>query len=143
MATPTRKQLKAWADGYVEHWNSGDKEAWIANWKAVAPGHFQMFDPVGTPMKEGFEECAAASYDLFQPKVQFRITPGSLFICGSQVAWFLENHINADGNTNVGRSIETYEFGDDGSVFIRTWYDVPGKQDNELGAIFDEYLPDR
>ena len=48
MPTPTREMLIAWARGYVEHWNAGDKRAWVENWKRVAPGEFVMVDPVGT-----------------------------------------------------------------------------------------------
>ena len=33
MPTPTREELIAWARGYVDLWNSGDKQAWIENWK--------------------------------------------------------------------------------------------------------------
>ncbi|MEZ4290623.1 MAG: hypothetical protein R3E53_08875 [Myxococcota bacterium] len=47
MAVPTREALLAWAEGYVKHWNSGDKAAWVANWKSVAPGSLVMVDPVG------------------------------------------------------------------------------------------------
>ena len=65
MAVPTREQLLRWAEGYVAYWNAGDKAAWIENWKRVAPGDFRMLDPVGTPEKRGFENCAAGPFDLF------------------------------------------------------------------------------
>ena len=57
MPVPSRKELLNWAANYVALWNAGDKEAWIANWKKVAPGDFRMLDPVGTPEKSGFQEC--------------------------------------------------------------------------------------
>jgi hypothetical protein len=141
MATPSRKQLQQWAANYVALWNAGDKEAWVRNWRSVAPGDFRMLDPVGTPEKRGFEECASKSFDLFQPKVKFKIADGTLFICGNEVAWLLENSITADGQTTVGLSIETYRFEADGSVVIRTYYRVPARTDDELGAMFKEYLP--
>jgi hypothetical protein len=142
MTTPTREQFKQWAENYVALWNAGDKEGWIKNWRSVAPGDFRMLDPVGTPEKRGFEECASKSFDLFQPKVKFKISKGAFFICGNEVAWLLENHITADGRTFVGRSIETYRFEPDGSVVIRTYYDVPERTDDELGEMFKEYLPE-
>ncbi len=143
MPTPTHPELREWAKNYVDLWNAGDKDAWIANWKKVAPGDFRMVDPVGTPEKSGFDECAAAPFDLFQPRVRFHIAPGTLFINGNEVAWLLENHITADGKTDIHRSIETYAFGDDGSVLIRTWYNVPGQGEGELAEMFDTYLPER
>ena len=90
MPVPSREQLERWAERYVALWNAGDT--------------------VGTPEKRGFEPCCAAPFDLFQPKVRFRIQPGSLFICGNEVAWLLE---------------------------------MPQKQEGELGALFESYLPER
>ena len=103
-----------------------------------------MVDPVGTPEKRGFEACCGSSFDLFQPTVRFRIVPGSLFVCANEVAWLLENHIrgDSDAETRVGLSIETYGFGDDGSVTIRTYYRVPSHADPALGSHFQAYLPD-
>jgi len=57
MPYPSFEALKAWADNYIKLWNAGDKEAWIENWRRVAPGEFRMLDPVGTPEKVGFEHC--------------------------------------------------------------------------------------
>ena len=142
MATPSREQLKQWADNYIALWNAGDKEAWMRNWRSVAPGEFRMLDPVGTPEKCGFEECAVKPFDLFQPRIRFKIVEGTLFICGNEVAWLLENQIAAGGSRTVGFSIETYRFEADGSVVIRTYYRVPQKTDDELGEIFEEYLPE-
>ena len=141
MPTPSRAQLEKWAEDYVAFWNAGDKEGWIANWRSVAPGDFRMLDPVGTPEKRGFEECCANSFDLFQPKVHFKIAEGALFICDNEVAWLLENHITHDGKKTVGLSIETYRFEPDGSVVIRTYYRVPARTDDELGEMFKQYLP--
>jgi hypothetical protein len=143
MPKPTFDQLKQWAERYVEHWNSGDKQAWVKNWRSVAPGDFRMLDPVGTPEKHGFEDCCLKSYDLFQPNVKFKIADGALFICDNEVAWLLENRITTDGRDEfVGLSIETYRFEEDGSVVIRTYYKVPERTDDELGEIFKEYLPE-
>ena len=143
MPVPGREQLQQWAERYVALWNAGDKEGWIRNWRSVAPGDFRMLDPVGTPEKRGFERCCADSFDLFQRNVKFKIQDGSLFICGNEVAWLLENRITADGATTVHLSIETYRFEPDGSCVIRTYYRVPQKREGELGAMFDVYLPDR
>ncbi|HEM46620.1 MAG TPA: hypothetical protein ENO23_06190 [Alphaproteobacteria bacterium] len=142
MAVPTRKQLLDWAEQYVALWNAGDRAGWIENWRRVAPGDVRMLDPVGTPEKRGFETCCVASFDLFQPKVRFRIADGALFVCGNEVAWLLENHIETDEGERVGLSLETYRFESDGSVVIRTYYRVPGHADRDLGELFQTYLPE-
>ena len=142
MASPTRQQLQDWARNYVALWNAGDREAWARNWRSVAPGDFRMLDPVGTPEKHGFEHCALDSWDLFQKRVKFKVVDGTLFICANEVAWTLENQITADGKTHSALSIETYRFEPDGSVLIRTYYRVPERTKDELGQMFQTYLPE-
>ncbi len=142
MASPTRQQLQDWAKNYVALWNAGDREGWARNWRSVAPGDFRMLDPVGTPEKRGFELCALKSWDLFQARVKFRIHDGTLLICANEVAWVLENTITADGKTTAALSIETYRFEPDGSVVIRTYYKVPERTKDELGQMFQTYLPE-
>jgi len=139
---PDKKALLRWAENYTACWNAGDRQGWIDNWRLAAPGEFRMLDPVGTPEKVGFEHCCLESWDLFQPTVQFRIQPGSLFVCGNEVAWLLENHFQGPDGPQVQYSIETYRFGEDGSVMIRTYYRVPTHQNPALGGIFQQYLPD-
>lgn len=143
MAIPDKATLKEWSRAYVDRWNAGDRAGWAANWRRVAPGEFTMLDPVGTPQKRGFQHCALDSFDLFQPTVKYRIQPGTLFICGNEVAWLMENHIDqGDGQMRLGYSIETYRFGEDGSVDIRTFYRVPTHRDGNLGTLYQTYLPD-
>ncbi len=142
MPAPTTKQLLEWAHAYVALWNAGDKEGWAENWRRAAPGEFRMLDPVGTPEKIGFEACALAPWELFQKRVKYRIVDGSLFVCGNEVAWHLENHITTDGHSFIGHSVETYRFEDNGDVSIRTYYRVPQRSKGELGEMFQEYLPE-
>ena len=139
---PSREALRTWAKNYVELWNKGDKDAWVANWKAVATGDFTMLDPVGTPPKHDFESCCVEPFDLFQPSTEFRVDPSTIFICGNEVAWVMENVFRKDGQSQHMKSIEVYRFGDDGSVEIRTHYDVPDAGDPIAGHLFSEYLPD-
>ncbi len=142
MAIPTVDQLQRWAENYVALWNAGKKDAWVRNWKSIAPGDFRMLDPVGTPEKRGFENCASKPYDLFQPRIRLKVVDGTQFICSNEVAWLMENHMSGDGRTVVNLSIETFRFEADGSVVIRTYYRVPQRTDDEIGAMFKEYLPE-
>ena len=142
MPTPTFEQLKNWADNYVALWNAGDKEAWIANYRELVTGEVRMLDPVGTPEKVGFQHCCVDSFDLFQKSVRFRIQPGTLFICDNEVAWLLENHFTSGGRDQIGLSIETYRFEENGDLTIRTYYKVPKHDEAEIGEIFQTYLPE-
>ena len=140
MPTPTREQLDQWGRGYVSLWNANDKPAWVQNWKDVAPNGFRMFDPVGTPEKRGFEEAASKAYDLFQPVIHYHVPEETRFICANEVSWVMENNFRVDGRTILLRSIETFVFAEDGTVAIKTYYDVP-KPDSPLGRWFSVYLP--
>ena len=142
MPKPSIKELKSWAENYIALWNAGDKNGWAENWRSLVSGDFRMLDPVGTPEKRGFQECALDSFDLFQPHVRFKIAEGTLFICDNEVAWLLENHIKTEEEEIVGLSIETYRFEEDGSVTIRTYYRVPERTDDTLGDMFKVYLPE-
>jgi hypothetical protein len=142
MAYPDKKKLMDWATNHPVLWNAGNKQAWIANWRTVATGEFRMLDPVGTPEKQGFKSCCEDSWDLFQERVRFKIQPGTLFVCENEVAWCLENHFDGPDGPQFQFSLETYQFTEDGSVNIRTYYRVPAHNDNSLGDIFQEYLPE-
>ena len=141
MNYPSKYALLNWAGNYPDLWNAGDKQAWIDNWQSVATGDFRMLDPVGTPEKRGFKSCCEDSWDLFQPRVRFRIQPGTLFVCANEVAWCLENHFEAQDGPQVQYSLETYQFGEGNSVNIRTYYRVPAHDNENLGDIFQDYLP--
>lgn len=142
MTHPDKKALLNWANNYPKLWNAGDKQAWVANWRSVATGEFHMFDPVGTPEKHGFKSCCEDSWDLFQSRVRFNIQAGTLFVCGNEVAWCLENHFDGPSGAQIQYSVETYQFLGDGSVNIRTYYRPPTHDNENLGDIFKEYLPE-
>jgi hypothetical protein len=105
----------------------------------VAPGEFRMLDPVGTPERRGFEECASKPYDLFQPALRLVVPEATRFLCANEVGWVMENHFTVDGELIVMRSLECFRF-DAGAVAIKTYYDVPSP-DSPLGRFFSKYLP--
>ena len=100
-----------------------------------------MWDPVGTPPKHGFEHCACDSFDLFQPTVKFETPRDTIFYNEGHVAWVMHNVFERHGVKKAHKSIETYQFGDDGSVTIRTHYVVPAHDDGAVGDLFKVYLP--
>jgi hypothetical protein len=40
---------------WYELWNAQDKQGWLQHWKHTAPGEPTLEDPVGTPVKRGWE----------------------------------------------------------------------------------------
>ena len=74
--------------------------------------------------------------------MRFRIQDGTLFVCANEVAWCLENHFDGPQGPQLHYILETYRFGDDGSLLIRTYYRVPEHKDKSIGDLFQSYLPD-
>lgn len=143
MPTPSLEQLVAFRDEYVDSWNAGDKERFAANWRRFLRDDdaFEMYDPVGTPVKRGLVECALDPLDLWQPVVRFNVPKETFFVCGNEIAWVMENIYDDGAGTEVrSASIENYRFAADGSVQIRTWYVVP--DGGPLADQIDTYLPD-
>ena len=142
MSIPSYVQLNTWAMNYVQLWNAGEREAWISNWRTLAPGEVQSLDADGALQKNGFDECCEKPFDLFQPTVRFRLHPGSMFIRGNEVAWILASHYTEGGEQRSMYSLETYRFESDGSALIRTYYKAPPHSAGKLGALFRTYLPE-
>ena len=140
---PTHEELYNWVIGYQKFWNEGDLEGWIANYRTVLEGEVvRMLDPVGTPEKFGFENCCVESFKLFQDHVKLEIPEDTLFILDNTVAWLIQNHITSSGKTGIAKSLEFFIFEPDGSLTIRTWYDVHGARSGEIAASMRTYLPD-
>ena len=142
MPIPSKAQLMQFAKDYVALWNAGDREAWLRNWRSVCTGEYRMLDPVGTPEKRGFKACCEDPWELFNGRVEFKHLNDIVLVNGNELAWVLENRITTDGKTITGVSIETFRFEEDGSVVIRTWYEVPDRDPTELGVMFQTYLPE-
>jgi len=143
MGLPERDALEQWAAGYCSYWNAQDRQGWIDNYRTVFQGdNVRMLDPVGTPEKFGFKQCCTDSYDLFHDHVKFEQQKHTLFILGNTVAWVMNNHITSTGKTVVAKSIETFQFEEDGSLIIKTWYDVAGASGGRIRESMSTYLPD-
>jgi hypothetical protein len=123
MAAPTRAALEAWLDGYVRLWNAGDHDAWLENHRKLVSGEVTMEDPVGTNVKRGVEACFEEPWRRFNASTKFHLR--DVFICGSEVAFVNDNHWSHGGRTTIGTSIEIYSFRPDGSLAIRTWWEMP------------------
>lgn len=78
-AIPGKHELLHWAENYVSTWNTGDKDAWAANWRKVLRGEIRMLDPVGTPEKVGFEQACLHAYDMYRVPTHQDKTLGDIF----------------------------------------------------------------
>jgi hypothetical protein len=78
-------------------------------------------DPVGSPIRGGWDEVALGPWDLMNDSIA--MTLKELVICGREVAFVIENK----GDSFSVVSIETIRFDEDGSVSIRTYWEPQGE----------------
>ena len=145
--TPTYDQLKQFRDVHVATWNSGDREGFLDNVRQflASDEKVTMWDPVGTPPRYGLKAAAADPFDMWQPVTRLHAPDETFFICDNEICWVMENHMDADGQDVCRISIENYQFREDGSVHIRTWWYLPDPDSDlaqALGQTMAEYLPD-
>jgi len=123
MGVPTPEQIRSGLERHVELWNAGDKDTWLAMWQSLITGEPTMEDPVGTPLKRGWEQMSDA-WD-HSPNEAWKLTIETLYVCGNEAAAVIRNDGNIDGTPISMRSIEIYAFHDDGSSHTKTYFDQP------------------
>jgi len=106
---------------HVELWNARDKAAWLDAWQRFVPGEPMFEDPVGTPVRRGWDALAAV-WDTAQPS-GVSITIEKLIVCGNEAVALMANEVVIDGAPFVADSIEVYVFNQDGSCLSRTYMD--------------------
>jgi ketosteroid isomerase-like protein len=121
MGSKTAEEMRGVVERHVELWNTGDKDAWLASWRSVTTGEPSMEDPVGTPIKRGWDFIEEAWDVASQSGV--RLTIKTLYVCGSTVAVVIGNDGSNDGVPFSMDSIELYHFHDDGSMHSQTYWD--------------------
>jgi hypothetical protein len=122
MPAPTADEIRKMMDRHCELWNAGDKEAWLAEWQAFLPGGVEMEDPVGTPVKRGWEMMAEV-WDA-SPNADWKLSVERLVVCGNEAAAIIRNAGSINGTPLVIESIEIYQYGDDRSCYTKTFWEI-------------------
>jgi hypothetical protein len=125
-------EMRAFEERHVELWNAGDKEAWIAHMKKFSPGGFAIEDPVGTPIKQGHDILNEIWDRSFNESV-WKLSIDRLITGGNEVVVVLKDEGVTNGSPVVVYEIDLIRFGDDGSVHIRSFWDVP------TGSVYGEW----
>ena len=122
MAVPTRDERLAHAAVHFDLWNEGQKQRWLDSWSTIASGALYMYDPVGTELKHHASavEYMAYTFDLFQEHLNMQCLV--VHANGDEMAWVNENRF---ADLPVMYSIETFRWDPDGTLHIKTYYDMP------------------
>jgi hypothetical protein len=123
MTVPSREDRLAHAAKHCDLWNAGRKDEWIESWRTIAQGNVTMFDPVGTKEKRGFDHATGEAFDMFQSiNKMYMLT---VKVNGNEMAWVIENHFGSGDQIAKAYSIETFQWGENGDLVIKTYYDLP------------------
>ncbi|MCX2983112.1 hypothetical protein EYC98_19800 [Halieaceae bacterium IMCC14734] len=140
MNIPTRDERLKHAKHHCELWNAGKKEEWIASWRSIVKtDNVVMYDPVGTEAKKGFDHFTSHAWDLFQSLLKMYLF--KVHVNGNEMAWVIECHFGEGDNVVVTHSIETFQWCDDGSFQIKTYYEMPealGEKDDPYQYLLDQ-----
>jgi hypothetical protein len=132
-SVPSREARLAHARVHCELWNAKKKDEWVASWRTIAQGAVRMFDPVGTEEKTGFDTATGHAYDMFRPYLEMYML--TVQVNGNEMAWVIENHFTSGEQVSKTYSIETFQWDEDGSLLIKTYYPMP----DNVGAKDDPY----
>lgn len=123
MTTPTADQIRRALTHHVELWNAREREAWLAHWRATCPGGYALEDPVGTPVKRGFDLLGEV-WDRAFADTAWTITMQQCIVCANEAALVMVNEGTLGGVPVTAQGIEIYRF-EDQSVHQRTFYELP------------------
>jgi hypothetical protein len=124
MTIPSADDIRKFYDTYFRTWNDHDRDGFIENWKNFVTD-VTAEDPVGLPLKRGFDEIVVGAWDLMNTSVSMHLE--ELIVCGSEAAMVVRNEVTIGGELVTARSIETMRYAEDGSVHLRNWWEAQGE----------------
>ena len=118
---PDSDQLRGIVERWYELWNADDKEGWLAHMRSVAPGTPSMEDPVGKPVKRGWD-MVEELWDR-TGKDHFPVAIQKIFVCGDEVAAVCRSEGTWRGTSFCIDSVDVHQFEDD-SWTVRAYWDI-------------------
>lgn len=115
------RDLRAAVERWYELWNLDDKAAWLAHWRAVAPGEPAIEDPVGKPVKRGWDMVE----ELWDKtgRDHWKVVIDAIFVCGNEVALKCSSEGVFDGQAFSVPSVDVHQFTAD-SWAVRAYWDI-------------------
>lgn len=108
---------------WYELWNDQDKEGWLRHWKNTAPGEPTLEDPVGTPVKRGWE-IAAELWDRTGPNHP-AVHIQQLIIGGCEGVVVCHNEGTYRDEPLVIPSVDVWRLDADGTSAVRSFWEIP------------------
>lgn len=117
-------ELRAYVERWYELWNANDKIGWLEHWRSAAPGEPRIEDPVGKPVKRGWEMVSELWDRTCTGNHHFKVAIQQIQCCGSEVAVVCRTEGSVRGAEFCIDSIDVHQFVGD-SVAIRSYWEIP------------------
>lgn len=123
MDTIDKNDLETFIRTWYKFWDDQDREGWLNHWKSLCPGEPTLEDPVGTPIKRGWE-MAAELWDRTGPDhpavhIQQIIVGGNeaVVVCSNEGTYRVEPLIIP--------SVDVWRIQPGGSSAVRSFWEIP------------------
>jgi hypothetical protein len=121
--TLTGTDLEHFIRRWYELWNEQDKQGWLQHWKRGAPGEPTLEDPVGTPVKRGWD-LAEKLWDRTGPNHP-TVLIEQLILGGPEAVVVCHNEGTYRGEPLVIPSVDVWRVNADGTSAVRSFWEIP------------------
>jgi hypothetical protein len=127
------EELKAAVERYYALWNANDKEAWLEHQRSMAPGEPTHEDPVGKPVKRGWDMLEELWDRTITDGEHFPVTIRWMYVCGNEVAAVCSCEGTFRGKSFSIPSVDVHQFYGD-TWAVRAYWDINAMGDLPYGA---------
>jgi len=108
---------------WYELWNEQDRQGWLDHWLSFAPGEPTLEDPVGTPLKRGWD-LAGELWDR-TGRNALKVVITSLITGGDEAVVVCHNEGTFRGEPLVIPSVDVWKVRSDGTSAVRSFWEIP------------------
>jgi hypothetical protein len=117
------RELESFIRRWYDLWNAQDKEGWLRHWRETCPGAPTLEDPVGTPVKHGWE-LASELWDRTGPDHPI-VRIQQLITGGNEAVVVASNEGSYRGEPLVIPSVDVWRVNPGGTSAVRSFWEIP------------------
>jgi hypothetical protein len=117
------KELELFIRRWYDLWNEQDKEGWLRHWRSMSPAEPTLEDPVGTPVKHGWD-LASQLWDKTGPDHP-AVFIQQLIIGGPEAVVVCSNEGTYRGEPLIIPSVDVWRVEPGGSSAVRSFWEIP------------------
>ena len=117
-------EVRAFINRWYELWNAADKAGWLAHWRDAFPGEPRIEDPVGKPLKRGWD-MVEQLWDRTFPD-HLSVDVHQILVCGDEAAVVCHSAGTVGGVDFAIDFIDVHQFHDT-SLAVRSYWEIPSE----------------